>query len=586
MRELIAVSKGELAADYFFSGGYVLDVYNGDLLTANLAVKGQRIAYMGPAEGMVGETTSVIDLNGQVLVPGYIEPHAHPFTMYHPLTFADEVLKWGTTTSVNDDLLFMSLLTPEKTIAMVEAICCHPHKMLWSARLDSQSFSEELAANFTEEAVSRLIKHQGFIQVGELTDWPSLVGGDNKMQQWMLEAIALGKRAEGHAPGASERTLNSLVAAGVTACHESITAEEVLRRLRLGMYATLRNSSLRPDLANILEGLLQHGHLAWERMMMTTDAPKAAFFKHGFNDHLIRIAIEKGVEPITAYQLMTRNPAVYLGLDNEIGGLAPGRIADILVLKHLEEPTPVMVFADGKLAVERKGSVLTRYHPNITVDWHDLGIEKLKQPGIDLDSIDFRPIYEGETSFPVIELIDPVITRLCDHKLGKEIVLSGDRLSVEKGQGLCYGALISRDFKLITHGIIKGLADDLDGLATSYTPSLDLLVLGQDPRAMLIALKRAFVLGGGLVVVQGKEIVAEIALPLAGCMSMEPMEHVISATVHIEAALQAAGYPHHDLFYTLQFLSSTHLPGLRLTREGLFEAKSRKLIRSSRRLLG
>jgi len=586
MRSLIAVAQGKLEADLFFTGGHILDVYNGVLLEANLAVKGQRIAYLGRSDAMVGESTSVIDLKGRVLVPGYIEPHAHPFTMHHPLAFADEVLGWGTTCSVNDNLLFMSLMSPDQIITMVEAIARHPHKMLWSARLDPQSFSKEGSARFTPQAVSQLIQHPGFVQVGELTDWPALLAGDDKMQQWMLEALSMGKRAEGHAPGASERTLNPLAAAGVTACHESIRAEDVLLRLRMGMYAALRNSSLRPDLADILQGLLKHKDLAWERMMMTTDAPKPSFLKDGFTDRLIKIAIENGVEPIVAFQLVTRNPAVYLRLDDEIGGLAPGRIADILVLDSLLEPTPLMVFADGRLVTERKGSEVKRHHEVLQLNWDTLGIKALAEPPLDIDWLELQPIDNGESTFPVIELVDPVITRRCDYRLGSEIKPMGGKLYIEKGQGLCYCAVISRDWKHITHGIVKGFARELDGIAASNTASMDIVVLGQDVEAMRLALRRILALGGGMAVIQKGSIIAELALPLGGSMNPGSMTHVIEASEQIERVLAAAGYPHHETFYTLRFLSSTHLPSIRLTRDGIVEVKTHRILRPSQPLGG
>ncbi len=582
MRSVIAVSRGLEPADYYFTGGYILDVYNGELLEANLAIKGQRIAYIGPSDAMQGASTTVIDLEGRVLVPGYIEPHAHPFTMHHPLAFADEVLSRGTTCSVNDDLLFMNLMSPDKIISMVENILeHHPHKMLWSARLDPQTFSPEHSARFTREAVSQLIRHGGFVQVGELTDWPSLITGHKNMQEWLLEALSLGKRAEGHAPGASLRTLNPLAAAGVTACHESINADDVLLRLRMGMYATLRNSSLRPDLVDLLKGLLKHKHLAWERIMMTTDAPKPSFLKHGFTDRLIKIALEQGVNPITAYQLVTRNPAVYLGLDNEIGGLAPGRIADILVLNSLNEPTPTMVWADGKLVVERKGLNVDRQYPLVHLDWNGLGVKPLSKPSVCMEDVPLQPLFSGEAIFPVMELIDPVITRQRNYKLGQEIRPANGKLHVEKGQGLCYATLISRDYRSVTHGIIFRFARELDGIAASNTASSDLVVVGQDTDAMRLALRRIHELGGGIVVVQKGNIAAELALPLGGSMNPGSMPHVIEASEQIERVLVAAGYPHHEPFYTLRFLSSTHLPSIRLTRDGITEVKTHQVLRGS-----
>ncbi|MDH7478891.1 MAG: adenine deaminase C-terminal domain-containing protein [Syntrophomonadaceae bacterium] len=583
LQTLVRVARGLEEADLFFTGGELVDVYSGRVIKANLAVKGDRIAYLGSSDQMVGSGTQVIDLKGRLLAPGYIEPHGHPFQLYNPVAYADHILTWGTTCSVNDNLLFMNLISTDCLISLVEQMQNHPVKMLWSARLDPQTYIQEATAKFTYPAVARLIQHPWFVQVGELTDWPSLIAGDQQMQRWMVEAAQWGKKAEGHAPGASENTLNPLAAAGVTACHESITADEVMRRLQLGMYAALRCSSLRPDLPQILEGLVQHQPLPWERMMLTTDSPTPVFLSGGFTDRLIKIAIAKGVPPITVYQMVTRNPAVYYGLDDEIGGLAPGRLADLLVLESLEEPTPLQVYADGRLAVSREGPELRVYYPQLDIDWQSLGLKSLSTPGAAGISAEWLlPVDEGKNSFPVMVLVDPVITRRQEVAVGGGLLRrSGGRILIEKDSGLCYAALMTRDQHLVAHGILQGFATNLGGIASSYTGSFDLLVIGQEPSAMLKALCRVKELGGGIVVVQEEQVIAEIALPLGGSMSPQGLSAVIHGTAQIETALFRAGYPHHDLIYSLLFLTSTHLPELRLTRDGVFSVKERQVLRRS-----
>ncbi len=581
MQNLLDVSRGLSEADYYFTNGMMLDVYNGRIIETNLAVKGQRIAYQGSSHDMVGSNTIVIDLEGRIMVPGYIEAHAHPFQLFNPLAYADYVISLGTTCSINDDVLFMRFLPYDKIIAIIEKFGEHPVKMLWSARFDPQTFSLHEPTIFPQETVSQLIRHPWFAQVGEITDWPALLEGNQAMQQWMVEAGWLGKKAEGHAPGASDRTLNPLAAAGITACHESITSEDVLLRLQMGMYATLRNSSTRLDLASIVKGLMKHQNIAWERIMMTTDGPTAPAFKDGFNDALIKIAIENGMPAIHAYQLMSRNAAVYLGLDNEIGGLAPGRIADILVLDDLEHPTPRQVFADGRLVAERTDEEVIVHYPSLSIDWAEMKNQAVKRPKENFDAIWLQPLVDDNKTFPVMKLIDPVITKRIDYELGKEIQVSGNRLCISRESGLCYVALLARNFRQITHGFIEGFATKLDAIATSYTGSLDILTVGQNPSAMLQALRRVQELGGGIAVVNEGKIVAEISLPLVGFMSEQPMQHVIHDAIKIENAMLDMGYPFHDLFYTLLFITSTHLPEIRLTPEGIIDVKRRQLLRPS-----
>lgn len=592
LRELLAVGAGKAPADVYFAGGKIIDVYRGIVREANVAVKGSRIAYVGLSEHVVGPQTKVVDVSSKVLAPAYIEPHGHPFQLYNPLAYANRLLQHGTLVSVNDDFMLFMLLELDDLLNFLDFLYRHPVKMLWSARLDPQTYGEEAAARFSREKIDRLIQHPLFLQIGELTDWPSLLNGVEKFEHWMVEAARWGKKVEGHAPGASERTLNQLVAAGITACHEALSAADVLRRVELGIYATLRHSSLRSDLPVILPGLLAAEEpVGWERMMMTTDAPTPTFFREGYTDYILRVAMENGLPPVAAYQMVTRNPAVYYGLEGEVGGIAPGRLADILVLDALEEPTPRQVFAEGKLILEREAEGDVKYGFALpTLDWGKAGFRPLvlKTPVESLNPQWLCPPLGGESSFPVIELVDPVVTRRCD------VPIDGEFLKAEEGRikitargfasGLCYVALLSRDFKRITAGIVRGFASSLEGLASSYTGSFDLLLIGQEPVMMLAALKRVQELGGGIAVAGKEGVMCEIALSLGGMMFTGEVSELVEATGRLEEVLYRHGYPHYDLIYTLLFLTSTHLPAIRLTREGILSVKDRRLLRTAQRI--
>ena len=311
MSNLVQVAQGQKPADLYFAGAKIIDVYRGTVRKANVATHQQRIAYVGLSEKMIGPETQVIEVKDKHLAPGYIDPHGHPFQLYNPSTYAEYVLNYGTTCSVNDTLLFLGTMTIDHLLTMIESLAALPIKMLWSARLDPQTLSHEENPHFSYANIRRLIEHPLFLQVGEVTDWPALLAGNVNMQRWMVDALKAGKKAEGHAPGASPETLNALAAAGITSCHEAITGKEVLSRIESGLYAILRNSSLRPDLPSIIGELLQEKQVSWERMMLTIDGPAPSHLRHGAADHLIRLTIQAGVNPVTAYQMASRNPAVY-----------------------------------------------------------------------------------------------------------------------------------------------------------------------------------------------------------------------------------------------------------------------------------
>jgi adenine deaminase len=574
--KLVACSKGKAEPDLVIENGTVLNVYSGELMEANLWVSGNRIAYVGPRV-YEGTSAQVIDAAGKIVAPGYIEPHAHPFQLYNPVRYAESVLAIGTTCSVNDNLVLYMGMELTQVGRLIEQLYQLPIKMVWSVRLDPQAHLPETRHKYEAQTLGRLLKHPAVWQAGEVTDWKSWIDGDEEMRDAALCAKALKKRIEGHLAGASWDTLNVLTAAGVTADHEAINPEDALRRLRLGLWTTLRNSSLRPDLPELLPGLLTQLK-NWSRVMMTTDGPTPDFMKNGYTDYLIRLAIELGLDPITAYQLVTINPATYYGVDDEIGGLAPGRLADILLLPELREPTPELVIAEGKVVAEH-GRLL---EPLPSPNWAAIGLPPL-QPGQTFDPEWFR-VHTEEDTFPVLFLQNPAITRRVDTPIVHEDGVIPDSV-VSESEDLCYLALLDRKGKWVCNGIIKGFATKLAGLASSYTGAGHLLVIGRDRAAMAAALERVHEIGGGIAILgDDHQVLGEMPLTVGGAMSEHTVEELVGEAKGIAEVLGALGHAHYDPIYTLLFLSSTHLPELRLSSQGLFEIKTKRVLHPARLL--
>jgi len=346
---------------------------------------------------------------------------------------------------------------------------------------------------------------------------------------------------------------------GIASCHEPITAQEALERARAGIAVMLRQSSLRPDLKELLGALKEAPALA-ARLMLTTDGSSPAFVaEHGFVDHLLRVAMEEGVPPIDAYRMVTLNPAAYYGLDHEIGGIAPGRFADILFLRDLSEPAPETVMARGRV-VARDGELVGSVPEPAWQRIFSAPAARFAR-GLRLSAEDFG-LPAGER-VPVLRFVSTVITRLEERA---------------PAEGDLRAALLDRGGRWICRGVIAGLARHLDGLATTLSTDFQILVLGRNPSAMAQAANRLLALRGGIVVVEEGRVIYELALPLGGIMAAAPLPALAARERELLGLLKARGYPYHDPVFTLLFLTADFLPEVRLTARGVWDVKRRKVL--------
>src|SRR5579875_22242 len=341
--DLLQVAQGRKPADIFLFGGQVVNVYSGEILNHNVAICEDRIAYVGPSEDFVGEHTRIIDCTDKYITPGYIETHSHPWVVYNPVSLTEKVLALGTTTMVHDNLFFYLYMGAKGFAQMVRDLRVLPGNHRWLVRVLPQSQYVGERDWFNPQDLQSLLEMDEIIGTAEVTRWPTLYQGDPQVIETVEYAKQLGKVSDGHTSGCSYERLNSIVAAGISACHEAISVNEVLDRLRLGLWTTLRNSSLRPDFPEIVKSITE-SKISTSRLLMTTDGPHPGCIgKNGFVDGLIRDAVELGVPPIQAIQMATINAATYLGMDQYIGGIAPGRRADMNILTNLKTFRPEFV---------------------------------------------------------------------------------------------------------------------------------------------------------------------------------------------------------------------------------------------------
>ncbi len=560
LRALAAVARGDVAADLILEGGRVLNVYSGEVLEANVAIAGGRIAYVG-SRATTGAETSIFPVKGRILVPGYIEPHAHPAGFSNPVALAEAVLPLGTTAIVLDTLHLLLHAREDDLPEFLAALSALPLHYYWFLRLHGQGHEDRERDLFAPERLEPLLRLESVRAVGEVTRWPALQAGEAATAAAVAAGLAAGRRVEGHAPGVSAERLQTLTATGISSDHEAMTPEEALARLRAGLYVMLRHSSIRRDLPQ-LASVATAARAFSGRLMLTTDGPNPVFIDEaGYIDHLIAVAIEAGVPAIAAYQMATNNPAAYYGLDEEIGAIAAGRLADINVVSDLTRPRPEVVFARGRLVAE--GGRLTAALPQ--PDWAKYlppAYAPSWQPGPDL----FHPP-QGEF-VPAMHLENEVITRR------RDVRADGAALP----PGILQIALLDPEGQWISRALLSGFAERLDGLASTFSVVRGVTVIGAAPTAMALAARRVLEMGGGVALVEGERVIFDFPLPLAGMMSRESFPTVVSAVRTLTTLLRERGYPHNDLLYTLLFLSFDALPDLRLTYRGLWDVKKQRVL--------
>ncbi|MDQ4042212.1 MAG: amidohydrolase family protein [Actinomycetota bacterium] len=571
-QRLLETVRGERPADLFIRGGQIANVYSGELHEGNVAVTGSRIAYVGENDQAVGPRTEVLDASGMIVSPGYVEAHCHPWVLYNPVSLAEGVLPTGTTTVVADNLFFYMQMGPDGFAAMADDLRELPLTYLWVVRLASQSAFSGEDEMFRPDKIRNLLKRDDVAGTAEVTSWPSLAAGDPRLLRGISAAEAEGKISDGHTGGASEARLAEIAAAGIDADHEAISREEALNRLRLGLWTMLRNSSLRPDLPELSRIVTEDG-VSTHRLIMTTDGPTPEYIaEHGFVDGLLRAAVENGIPPMKALQMVTINPATLYGLDGRLGGIAVGRQADLLLLPDLDAFRPETVIARGRVVAE-KGKLLA---PLPAVDWNRYQSRPRFDERPDLADPDLYPLRAsgGEADFPVIHLESAVITSRKDLRVDVKDGL----VDLADQPGTLHAALVDREGAWISRTLLSGFAANLEGLASTYNTTTQLLVLGRWPEAMAQAARRVRELDGGIVIVRAGEIVYELPLPITGMKSGHSFDEVVEENRKLSRTITDAGYKFHDILYTLLFLVCDFLPALRLTPTGLLDVKSSRAL--------
>ena len=560
IKDQLHMIDGKKAPDLIITNAEYLHSIYKKWVTGNIWIAGDRIVYAGKEMPVMTEGAEIFDATGKKIVPGYIEPHVHPFQLYNPRTFADYASRLGTTTFISDNLILFMSLDNETSFGLLDELNKLPFSFYWWARFDSQTILQNEAELFNLASIKEWIKRPEVLVGGELTGWPRLMTGEPNMVASVNAAKIGGKKIEGHFPGASERTLARMRLLGTDGDHEAMTIEEVEARLMHGYGVTLRYSSIRPDLPHLLKDIVAKELNVFDHLMMTTDGSTPSFHLDGVMDKCIRAALEAGVPPIDAYQMASYNVARYYDMTDLHGFIATGRFATLNILDDEYNPVPTDVLSKGKWLKRENEST----EPFPTIDW---SFVEAFAPNFELDESDF--IFDNPVG---IEMLNDVITKPYNVTIDTKV----DKLADDHDESFLM--LLDRNGKWHVNTIIKGFATGIQGFASSYSNTGDIILIGKDKKEMHNAFKEIKRIGGGMVLSENGGIVATLPLAIGGGLSAEPVQKLIEQEIELKKALADRGYTKGDAVYTLLFLQSTHLPYIRITQMGLYDVMKKEMI--------
>lgn len=559
--ELISYARGDKPADLLLTNGRVVNVLSGEILETDVAILRSRIVGLGTYE-----SHEVIDLEGAYLAPGLIDAHVHiESSLVPPAEFARAVVPRGTTTVVTDPHEIANVLGLDGIRFMFESAKKGPLSMFVMApSCVPATHMETNGAVLRSYDLASLKSDPWVLGLAEVMNFPAVVAGDPEVLE-KIEAFA-DRVLDGHCPGLRGKDLAAYATVGIGSDHECTTVEEALEKLRLGMMIFIREATNAHNLETLLPLVTPQNH---HRICFCTDDRQPGdILDQGHIDYMVRTAIARGIDPIMALRMATWNAADYFRLRDR-GAITPGRRADLIAFDDLGAPSPHLVFRGGRL-VARDGEMVQARPESQTYPLRST-------MNIDWQQVDFTISAEGGRG----RVIGLVPDQLVTEHLREEIPVRDGSAVADPSRDLLKIAVIERHRAsgAVGKGFVRGLGLKRGALASSVAHDHhNLVVVGADDTSMMTAAHRTFRLGGGMVVAEGKEVKAELPLPIAGLMVDRPVKEVRVQLDRTLAAARELGTSLHDPFMAMSFLALEVIPSLKLTDQGLVDVDRFELV--------
>jgi len=556
LQSLIRFARGEAPAELLLANAQVVNVLSGEIIPTSVAIVSSRIVGLGDYEAQ-----EVLDLQGAYLAPGFIDAHVHiESSLVPPAEFARAVVPRGTTTVITDPHEIANVLGLEGIRFMLESAKDGPLSMFVMApSCVPATHMETSGATLRSHELAPLRSDPWVLGLAEVMNFPGVIHGTAEVLEKLMAFE--GTVIDGHCPALTGKDLAAYVAAGIGSDHECTTVEEAQEKLRMGMTIFIREATNARNLETLLPLITPENH---HRICFCTDDRQPRdLLDEGHIDFMVRRTIAAGIDPIQAIRMATSNTADYFGLRDR-GAIAPGRRADLIAFRDLQDLQPHIVIRggtpvahEGRMTIRRLARQPHSLRSTMNVAW---------------EQVDFT-VEAGTGQGRVIGVIpDQLVTQ----HLVEELLIREGKAVADPQRDLLKMAVIERHRRsgAMGLGFVRGIGLREGALASSVAHDHhNLVVIGADDSSMATAARRTADLGGGMVVAKGDQVLAELPLPIGGLMTDEPVATVREKLDVVLAAARQLGSELHDPFMAMSFLALEVIPSLKLTDQGLIDVE-------------
>lgn len=582
-KTLIRVAQGQEPADIVLRHVTLVSVTTHELLEdADIAIAAGRVAYIGieghTAEHCIGEKTEVFDLAGAYVAPAFMDGHIHvESAMVGPAEYACAVVPHGTSAIMWDPHEAMNVAGIEALDVLMKDAERVPLKCYVTpgSCVPAVPGFEDTGATIDAADIHEAMKRDEICGLGEMMNDPGVLSCADGPLAEIEETLKAGKTVTGHyTMRDTDRGLEAYIASGVSCCHESVTREEALAKLRCGQYAQLREGSAWQNLKELAHAVTDNEIDTRFVNLVTDDSHPETLVSEGHIDRILKKAVAFGIDPVSAIQMVTINVAQCFDLAQDLGSVTPGKCADIVVLDDLKDFCARLVFIDGEL-VAKDGQALFAPKPYA---WPAKSLHTMHiTDEISADTFKIPALKKDGSVLPDGKAYVRVIASSAGSTLTKEehleVPVRDGALLADPAQDVLKAFVFDRHHEGGQHACAFARGFGIHG-ALAQTVAHDahnLLVVGDSDEDMAIAARELIASGGGEVAVQDGKILGKVALPLFGIMSTSPIEKVAHDVAGIEAAWKKMGCTMPSPFMTMGLLSLACIPELRLTDRGLVD---------------
>ena len=576
--QLAKVATGAEKADLVITNARLINVCTHEIMeNVSVAVTEGRIALVGDASHCIGENTQVIDAQNKYLAPAFMDGHIHiESSMLSVGEYAKAVVTHGTSGVFIDPHEICNVLGLDGVDYMMEDAKRTPLKTMLTTPscVPAVGGFEDTGAQIDPEDVARTMEYDCCVGLGEMMNFPGILGGNPHTHGIVGETLKAGKIPTGHyslpETGAG---LNAYIASGVRCCHESTRAEDALAKMRLGMYALLREGSAWHDLQEVAKAITEKKVDSRYACLISDDTHPHTLIQYGHLDYIVKRAIEEGIDPVTAIQMVTINVAQCFQLDHEMGSIAPSKCADMVLIDDLNACHVTEVFIDGRL-VAKDGKLTEEFAP-YTYPHKALHSVHLDQ----VTAQDFKIPYQGESA--KVHAIEIIPARVGTFDKIVTLPVCDGGIVADPQQDVLKVAVFERHKRTGTvgKGFTKGFGIRRGALAQTVAHDAhNLLVVGSNDEDMALAANTLIQCGGGLVAVLDGKVLCVVPLPIAGLMSDRPIDEMSLSIEKMERTWEEMGSTLPSPFMTMALIPLACLPETRLTNRGLVDCRTFQFI--------